>query len=80
MFNNFTLDPIMKSRHYKWCQDNKVDQYLDYNQPRYNPGRHILGKNDQGIITGKDFYDYVISRTPALLGCYLSEDDGTPIY
>lgn len=80
MFSTHKLDPWMHRNHYKWCEDNKVGDYLDYNAPMYKPGRHVLGKNEQGLITGKDFYDHVIARTPELLGCYLSQDDGTPIF
>ena len=80
MFSTHTVDPWMNRNHYKWCEDNKVNEYLDYNAPMYRPGRHVLGKNEQGLITGKDFHDNVIARTPMLLGCYLSQDDGTPIY
>lgn len=65
--------------HYEWCEKNNIEKYLDYKQPKYNPGRHVFGKIDEPIYTGKDFYDKILSKTPAFLGYYLSDDGGNPL-
>ena len=65
--------------HYAWCEQNDVEKYYDYKQPKYNPGRHVFGKIDEPIYTGKDFYDKILSKTPAFLGYYLSDDRGEPL-
>jgi hypothetical protein len=62
--------------HYKWCKNNRVDQYIDYKLPKYSPGRHVLGKIDEPIYTGYDFYKKIISETPAFIGYYLTYDNG----
>lgn len=65
--------------HYAWCERNNIEKYLDYKSPKYNPGRHVFGKIDEPIYTGKDFYDKILSKTPAFLGYYLSDDHGEPL-
>jgi len=64
------------AEHYRWCEDNCVDQYIDYKLPKYLPGRHVLGKIDEPIYTGYNFYDKIISKTPAFIGYYLTYDNG----
>jgi hypothetical protein len=65
--------------HYKWCEENHIEKYLDYKSPRYNPGRHVFGKIDEPIYTGRSFYENILSKTPAFLGYYLSDDSGNPL-
>lgn len=65
--------------HYNWCKKNQVYRYLDYTAPRYNPGRHILGSIDNKLCTGNYFYEHILSKTPAFLGYYLSDDSGNPL-
>lgn len=77
-FGAKSTEPYFKN-HYKWCEKNNIGQYLDYKQPKYNPGRHVFGKIDEPIYTGKDFYDKILSKTPAFLGYYLSDNSGNPL-
>lgn len=64
---------------YKWCEENNVGDYIDYKQPMYNPGRHILGSSDDNIITSEDFYENIFSTHPFCLGWVLCDDDGNII-
>lgn len=70
---------ISRNDFYKWCNENKVEQYCDYMHAIYIPGRHVLGRVDGDLITGKKFYDNVVSKTPILVGTYLSDDYGNPL-
>jgi hypothetical protein len=67
------------SKFYKWCKQNRVEKYVDITLPKYKPGRHILGKIDQPIYSAEDFYNEIQSKTPKVLGSYLSDDLGNPI-
>lgn len=64
-----------KKRYYEWCATNNVDKYFDYTQPKYNPGRHVLGKIEQNLYTAEDFNKKVFKVTPCLLGMLLTDDN-----
>lgn len=66
-------------RYHDWLYKNNIDMYLDVNLPKYKPGRHILGTIDQPIRTSNDFHDKIYSKTPKMIGTYLSDDLGNPI-
>jgi hypothetical protein len=65
---------------YHWIEQNNLGNYIDTTDAMYTPGRHILGSIDDQIITGKDFYEKIISTTPVFLGYYITNDDGTLIH
>lgn len=79
VFESGKNDSSIFDRHFKWCKDNQIDKYLDYNQPKYKPGRHVLGRIDQPIYSGTDFIKEIYSKTPMFLGYYVGYDDGKPL-
>lgn len=70
---------ISRNDFYKWCNANKVEEYYDYMHATFIPGRHVLGRVDGDLQTGKKFYEQVVSKTPILMGTYLSDDYGNPL-
>ena len=75
MYFNKVRVPSNFNGFYEWCKQNKVDEYIDYTLPMYRPGRHVLGHIDQDINDAET----ILSKTPVILGAYLSYEDGTPV-
>lgn len=73
-------DSNFKNEYYEWCQSNFVDRYIDYRQPKYNPGRHILGEIDSTDKNADWFYNSVISKYPKFVASYLLDDEDNLIY
>lgn len=67
------------SKYYEWLEKNNVGNYIDLNDKKYKPGRHILGHVDLPFSVDQRFYDHVISKTPYLAGVYISDDEGNII-
>jgi hypothetical protein len=76
IFRNIDPQDDYISRHYDWCSNNGVDKFIDYKLPIHTPGRHILGRIDQSIYTSDDFYKQILSRTPEVLGTFITDDNG----
>lgn len=63
-----------------WCENNKVRDYLDLDDPKYRPGRHIMGKlESHKIEDAYDFYDKVFNDTPYCEGVYMTDDNNNII-
>jgi len=72
-------DKILKNQYYEWCERNSVGNYIDFKNPKYNPGRHVLGRIDDPIYTAESFQEHVFKNTPNFLGHVLCNDNGTII-
>lgn len=75
-FVPFNTDYTTFDHFWKWCNDNKVSDHLDIHDPKYLPGRHVLGKLMRRITSAQEFYGEVFDKTPYLEGVYMTDDDG----
>ena len=79
-FNDWKNSPDVRPRYYKWCETNQVGKFINFKSPKYNSGRHVLGKIDQYIYTSADFYNKVFKNTPKFLGYILCDDKDNIVY
>lgn len=73
-FRNYIDSDKNFERYKKWCEENKVSDYIDLTEPRYNPGRHILGHIENDIKDQNDFYHKIVKDTPQIIGTFFSDD------
>ena len=64
----------------KWIEENEVAKYLDLNDAKYTPGRHMLGHCiSHDFDNPKEFMDTIIKDTPKVYGVILTDDDNKSI-
>lgn len=70
--NNFDL----VDGYYRWLYKHDIIKYVNWTEPKYIPGRHVLGKVDNSFESINDFYQTVLSKTPYLASVFISKDNG----
>ena len=63
-----------------WIEENKVADYLDLSQPKFNPGRHQLGHCiSHDFSHPEEFVDTIISETPKINSFFITDDENKTI-
>jgi len=67
-------------RYREWINQNNVGQYIDLDDPRYTPGRHMLGQCiSHSFDNAEEFRDNIILSTPNIAGICLTDDTNQDI-
>jgi len=70
----------LDTEYLKWIEDNNVGDYIDLEDPKYTPGRHMLGQCiNIDIDNPEDFIKNIIEKTPKIAGIILTDDDNKTI-
>lgn len=63
-----------------WIENNNVGAYIDLDDPRYTPGRHMLGQCiSHSFNDAEEFRNAVIASTPVIAGICLTDDSNKDI-
>ena len=63
-----------------WIKDNQVGRYIDLEDPKYTPGRHMLGQCiSHDIDNAEDFRKTIIESTPMIAGICITDDTNKDI-
>lgn len=66
--------------YYKWLKDNQVEKYLDLSDPKYTPGRHILGQCiSHDIENAEQFHRELLKTGTRILGVCITDDGNKDI-
>lgn len=64
----------------RWIEENEVSKYIDLNEPKYTPGRHMLGQCiSHDIDNPTDFMNAIIKDTPKVYGVIITDDNDKSI-
>ena len=67
-------------RYNEWIEQNNVGQYIDLEDPKYTPGRHMLGHCiSHNFDNADDFRNNIIARSPKIAGICLTDDSNKDI-
>ena len=67
-------------RYREWIEKNNVGAYIDLEDPKYTPGRHILGQCiSHSFDNAEEFRNTIIEATPSILGICLTDDNNKDI-
>ena len=65
----------INDRYKEWIEQNNVGKYIDLEDPRYTPGRHMLGHCiSHSFDNAEEFRDNIILSTPKIAGICLTDD------
>ena len=63
-----------------WIKDNDVGKYIDLEDPKFTPGRHMLGQCiSHDIDNAEDFRKTIIEQTPVIAGICITDDSNKDI-
>lgn len=63
-----------------WIKDNDVGRYVDLEDPKYTPGRHMLGQCiSHNIDNAEDFRKTIVESTPLITGICITDDTNKDI-
>jgi len=63
-----------------WIKDHDVGKYVDLDDPRFTPGRHMLGQCiSHDIDNAEQFRKIIIEQTPVITGICLTDDNNKDI-
>lgn len=67
-------------RYREWIENNNVGRYIDLDDPKYTPGRHMLGQCiSHSFDNAEDFRVSVTDKTPTIAGICLTDDNNKDI-
>ena len=70
----------INDRYSDWITRNNVGQYIDLEDPRYTPGRHMLGQCiSHSFDNAEEFRNSVILSAPNIAGICLTDDSNQDI-
>lgn len=62
-------------RYSEWIENNNVGSYIDLEDPKFTPGRHMLGQCiSHDIDNAEDFRKTIIDQTPVIAGICITDD------
>ena len=63
-----------------WIESNEVGKYIDLDDPKFTPGRHMLGQCiSHNFDNAEEFRDCVIKTTPKIAGICLTDDNNKDV-
>ena len=63
-----------------WIESNNVGSYIDLTDPKYTPGRHILGQCiSHDFDNAEEFRSNIIALTPCIAGICITDDNNKDI-
>lgn len=63
-----------------WLESNEVGKYIDLEDPKYTPGRHMLGQCiSHEFDNAEEFRDTIIATTPNVVGICLTDDNNKDV-
>ncbi len=63
-----------------WIESNEVWKYIDLKDPKYTPGRHMLGQCiSHSFDNADEFRDNIISQTPVIAGICITDNNNKDV-